>query len=336
MNTWEKPTVAPLLIHTTRIAFSSCLCQTLSIFSYTVRAGRALSRANARDKEGATLSRFHRSDRSQGIPTMEKPTSELYGGQSRGDRDIWAEIMKILHDHNIPITDVLESFAIYSRRINITRFLAHYELYRMVKDVPGSIVECGIYQGNSFFAFMKFLEIFHPGDRIRHVIGFDSFNGLRDFDEKDGPLYPNRSKIDGGWSANEFRSAFFALLDTHQADAFVPKSKRGFVIEGDILETVPKYVADNPGLRISLLHLDVDIYKPTLCALEYMYPRVVTGGLVVLDEYAMMEWGGESSALEDYFEGAPPALQKFHWTSTPGGFFIKEGDSARRAGSGQS
>lgn len=253
---------------------------------------------------------------------MKKKKSEQYGGAA--GTDIWTRLEAVIEDHEIPIRDVLESPAIYARRINLTRLLAHYELYRMVKDVPGSIVECGIYQGNSFFAFAKFLEIFHPGDRIRHVIGFDSFQGLQDFQPEDGPMYPNRSKQKGGWSAGEFEEAFYKLLAIAQEDQFVPKAARAFVVKGDILETVPKYVADNPGLRISLLHLDVDIYKPTLCALEQLYPRVVAGGLVVLDEYAMMEWGGESSALEAYFKGKPPKMQKFPWTSTPGGFFFKE------------
>jgi hypothetical protein len=90
-----------------------------------------------------------------------------------------------------------------------------------------------------------------------------------------------------------------------------------------LFRSVPKYVSDNPGLRISLLHLDVDVYKPTLCALQHLYPRVVSGGVVVLDEYAMEEWGGESAAFEEFFNGSPPKTQKFTWTSTPGAFFVK-------------
>jgi hypothetical protein len=255
---------------------------------------------------------------------MEKKSAEMYGGQNVAGVRVLDEICKVIAEESIPQKDVLESFAIYARRINITRFLAHYELYKMVQHLPGCFVECGVFQGNSLFAFAKFLEIFHPGDRIRHVIGFDSFKGLQSFQPEDGPMYPNRSKVIGGWSAGEFKSAFYKLLDLYHADMFIPSAPRIKVIEGDIKETVPRYVAENPGLRISLLHLDVDIFEPNLVALEHLYPRVVTGGLVVLDEYGMTEWGGESAALEKYFNGKPPRLTKFQWTSTPGGFFIKE------------
>ncbi|WP_338516647.1 TylF/MycF/NovP-related O-methyltransferase [Alteromonas gracilis] len=255
---------------------------------------------------------------------MEKKKTEKYGGANSRGMNVLDEICNTIDKHGIPTADVLESFAIYARRINITRFLAHYELYKMIKDLPGCIVECGVYQGNSLFAFAKFLEIFHPGDRIRHVIGFDSFQGLTDFTEKDGPMYPNRSKVKGGWSAGDFKDAFYELVDLYHEDMFVPQAKRVQIVEGNILETVPKYVNDHPGLRISLLHLDVDIYEPNLCALKHLYPRVVPGGLVVLDEYAMTEWGGESSAFEDYFGEKMPVMKKFPWTSTPGGYFIKE------------
>jgi hypothetical protein len=253
----------------------------------------------------------------------EKPKSELYGGVH--GMDSWERIQRVVHDNNIPLRDVLESFAIYTRRINVTRFLAHYELYRMIAQLPGSIVECGVYQGNSFFAFHKFLEIFHPGDRIRHVIGFDDFKGLR-LSEEDGPEYANRSKVEGGWKSLGFKAALDDLMKIQTDDQFVPASKRSFLIEGDILETVPKYVKDNPGVRISLLHLDVDVYEPTKVALDHFYDRVVPGGLIVLDEYAMMEWGGESKAVEDFFKERDypvPELKTFSWTSTPSAYFFK-------------
>ena len=85
-------------------------------------------------------------------------------------------------------------------------------------------------------------------------------------------------------------------------DQFVPASKRTFLIEDDILEMVPTYVEENPGVRIPLLHLDVDVYEPTKVALDHFYERVVPGGLIVLDEYAMMVWGKKSKAVEDFLD----------------------------------
>ena len=169
---------------------------------------------------------------------MEKKKTEKYGGANARGMNVLDEICNTIDKHGIPTADVLESFAIYARRINITRFLAHYELYKMIQDLPGCIVECGVYQGNSLFAFAKFLEIFHSGDRIRHVIGFDSFQGLTDFTEKDGPMYPNRSKIKGGWSAGDFKDAFYELVDLYHEDMFVPQAKRIQIVEGNVIGVI--------------------------------------------------------------------------------------------------
>jgi len=95
------------------------------------------------------------------------------------------------------------------------------------------------------------------------------------------------------------------------------------LVEGDLSETAHDFVKKNPGLRISLLHLDVDLYEPTLAALDAFYPCVVNGGLVVFDEYGLTEWAGESRAVEEYFGSDLPHIEKFSFSSLPGGFFVK-------------
>jgi hypothetical protein len=250
-----------------------------------------------------------------------KAAGQRYGASTPKDQQIWERVEESTKGLTIP--DILESFPVYVRRVNMTRFLAHYELYRRIANLPGSIIDVGIYRGVSLFAWAKFLEIFHGGDRTRRVIGFDNFAGFTSFAEEDGPELPNRDKVIGGWNAGLFREQVMEHVDIFHADSFVPQSKRILIVEGDVAETAPKYAAENPGLRISLLHLDVDLYGPTKAALEAFYPLVVKGGLVVFDEYGLNEWGGESKAAEDYFGADMPLIEKFPFTSLPGGFFIK-------------
>jgi len=228
---------------------------------------------------------------------------------------------------NRSFEEVVQAFPAYIRRIHITRFLAYYELFKKIQTVPGWIVECGIYRGFSLFALAKFLEIFCMGDKTRKVLGFDNFCGFTDLHEEDGPEDRSVTRNKGGTNPNDFRNDFFKLLELNNQDAFASWAKRINVVEGDVQETVPKYCADNPGLRISFLHLDIDIYEPVCTCLEHLYPRVVAGGIVVLDEFAHKDWPGESTALENYFKGnrlSPPNLQTFGWHGTPTTYFIKE------------
>jgi hypothetical protein len=84
-------------------------------------------------------------------------------------------------------------------------------------------------------------------------------------------------------------------------------------VQGDILQTVTDFVKYNPNVRICLLHIDVDIYEPTKCVLEYLYPLLVSGGIVVFDDYGIFT--GATSAIEEYF--GQKLINKYKGLHTP-------------------
>ncbi len=234
------------------------------------------------------------------------------------------ETLRELLRRHIDEPDLIANLASFGRRMHAMKAIAHYEVFKRIQDMPGDIVECGVYKGASLLGFARLLETFCPGDRTRKVLGFDHFQGLAARSEKDGRPDERVGNTAEGWNASGFRDTLFALVDAFNADAFVTSRKRIELVDGDVCDTAPAYVADNPGLRISLLHLDMDLYEPTLAALRAFWPKILTGGMVVLDEYAIREWPGESEALEEFFDGKPPRIEKFGWASAPGGFFAKE------------
>jgi hypothetical protein len=246
-----------------------------------------------------------------------------FGSSMTFDQEIWADIVKLVTDSNIETREVIENFILFLRRVNLAKFLSHIELFKHVIDLPGSIVECGVFKGTSFLTFLKLVEIFCPGDTLKRVVGFDTFHGFVDLNAKDGPPNVQRGKVVGGWNANDFLPTLKKLVDITQKDSMIPRFKRVELVKGDVCKTVPEYVEKNPGFRIALLHLDMDLYEPTLVALKYLYPLVVAGGVVLLDEYAMDGFPGESAAFDEYFQGQRPILKKFPYISTPGGYFIK-------------
>ena len=69
----------------------------------------------------------------------------------------------------------MENFPKYVRRQNLTRFLALYEIFKRVKNVKGSIVECGVFRGFGTMSWSKFSAIMEPTNLMRKVYGFDSF-----------------------------------------------------------------------------------------------------------------------------------------------------------------
>ena len=214
-------------------------------------------------------------------------------------------IEQLLLDHltqfNVSQVEQNELFSVYTRRIHLKRFLAHYELYRQVKDLPGDIIELGVYNGSSLMSWANFLEIFNMGDRQKQVFGFDDFKPFQ------------------GHAADENRLR--DAIDIFDKDRFIPYKPRVKVFAGDILQTLPLFIRDTPGLRLNLVHFDCDYYEPTKLALELLWPLVVKGGICIFDEYGIKPWGGESNAVDDFFKDK--TLHKFPWAPNPGGWVVK-------------
>lgn len=258
---------------------------------------------------------------------MKKQTDINFGaGLGSGmsfDREIWTEIVNLVDSSGVDTHDIIENFILFLRRVNLAKFLTHIELFKRVVGLPGCIVECGVFKGMSLLTFTKLVEVLCPGDTLKRVIGFDTFKGFPSLSEKDGSPSPPHDKRIGGWDAGDFLPILEQVIDITQRDSMIPRFKRVELVKGDVCEAIPAYVKKNPGLRIALLHLDLDIYEPTLVALKCLYPLVVAGGVVLLDEYAMDGFPGESKAFDEYFEGHRPVLTKFPFISTPGGYFVK-------------
>lgn len=254
------------------------------------------------------------------------PSGEISGSRREEDYSYWGEVTSLVEDFGHTTKHVLEQWPTYVRRMHLTRFLAHYELFKEVIDLPGCIVELGVYRGASFFTWSKLLETFNPTDRRRKVFGFDHFKGLEDFHEKDGKMDPSDGKVPGGFNTEPVREEVQRLVDLHNYDNLISGVERCRIIEGNVIDTLPKFLEENPGLRISLLHFDMDLYEPTKAGLELLYPLVVNGGVVAFDEYGLMPWEGESVAVDEYFEsiGEKPEIKKMPYSTQPHGYFIKK------------
>jgi hypothetical protein len=220
--------------------------------------------------------------------------------------------------------EVARNFAIYARRVHLKRFLAHYELFRQTINVPGDIVELGVFRGASLMAWANFLEIRNMGDRQKKVIGFDNFKGFEKFSPEDGAEAPGVQKVIGGFDPSGFEEALHDAISIYDKDRFIPFKPRVELVKGDIEKTVVEYVQKNPGLRISLLHFDVDLYGPSKKALEVLWPLVSPGAVVAFDEYGIQPWEGESRAVDEFFQGRKVKLTRLDWSSNPGAYLVKE------------
>jgi hypothetical protein len=263
---------------------------------------------------------------SSSLESVRNKDQRQYDGRANYQSDDEIEIMLENHFDKFGVTrrEICRNFPIYARRVFIKRFLAHYEFFCKTIDLPGDIVELGVYRGVSLMEWANFLEVRNMGDRAKQVIGFDNWKGFTQLDEKDGGEDIRVNKVVGGYDASPFKEILQDAITIYDKDRFIPHKPRIILVDGNIEESVPRYVKENSGLRICLLHVDCDLYAPTRTALEHLWPRVVKGGVVIFDDYGIRPWEGESTAVDEYFADKNVTLRRLDWAMSPSAYVVKE------------
>lgn len=196
----------------------------------------------------------------------------------------------------------------------IRKLLVRYELFKMCIDVPGDIIECGVFKGVGFMYWLKLLAIYTPIAQ-KKVIGFDTFSSFADnllsYERDSAKDFTNEADFQGTNPEIILKSAIDAGFE-----------KQAELVDGDIKDTSKKYVDENPGFRISLLHLDFDTYHGTLEALNTFYKLITPGGIIILDEYGKRGWG-ESDAVDEFFENKKVKIQSVKNSIQPTAYIVK-------------
>lgn len=240
------------------------------------------------------------------------------------DEKIENRLIEHIEKYNVNPLDVLKLFSVLGRRQWLKRFLAHTELFKMTLDVPGDIADLGVFRGGSLMTWANLLEAYVIGDRTKIVFGFDNWQGFTGFSTEDGEESVKANKVVGGFDPSHFYNELVDAISIFDEDRFVPWKSRVKLINGQIEETVPKFVEENPGVRFSLIHFDCDLYAPTKVALDSFWDRLSRGGILLFDEYAIHDWPGETKAVDEFLQDKPNLqLKTLNWTNTPAAYLIK-------------
>ena len=191
---------------------------------------------------------------------------------------------------------IADAPALFSSRVAVQSLITRYELYKKVLDVPGDIIELGVYKASSFSWLAQLSVILEPHSINRRIIGFDTFEGFASISGEQDP-----SDI----SSQDFSDTDYELIvkGISNIDIVRPVNKinRFQLVKGDILETLPKFISDNKWMTCAMLILDTDLYEPTKLGLELIVPMMPKGSIIVFDEYNYQNFPGETKAIKEYF-----------------------------------
>jgi predicted O-methyltransferase YrrM len=162
--------------------------------------------------------------------------------------------------------------------------------------VPGAFVECGTWKGGSSMAMARALKRLGTTDRDLYL--FDLFaNNWPMPTEHD--VHHGQSALGLAKSGYQVPPEYLYTLDDVKRNmglAGYPEARTHYVM-GSVMETVPGQAPE----QIALLRLDTDFYESTLHELVHLYPRLVSGGVLIIDDYG--DWEGSRKATDEYLAG---------------------------------
>jgi O-methyltransferase len=178
--------------------------------------------------------------------------------------------------------------------------------YIVRNDVPGGFVECGVWRGGSMMAAAMTLRRLGGEQRELHL--FDTYTGATEPSEMD-VNFRGWAIVDD-WPPPEHDRA--DAIPRTEVEAAVASTgyDRSLIhcVEGDVLETLPEQAPS----QIALLRLDTDFYESTLHELVHLYPRLVPGGVLIVDDYG--HWEGARRAVDEYFADTQVFLARIDYS----------------------
>lgn len=178
------------------------------------------------------------------------------------------------------------------------RLYAHFVAVRYVVEngIEGDIVECGVWRGGT--SMLGALTLLGMKETSRQLWLYDTFAGMTEPTSDDVSPW-NEVNARSLWRKNQKHNVnkwCFAPLEEVQnnlASTSYPAEKIRF-IKGDVVETLHTSVPD----KIAVLRLDTDWYESTRAEMEVLFPRLVTGGVILIDDYGA--WKGCKKAIDEY------------------------------------
>jgi O-methyltransferase len=183
--------------------------------------------------------------------------------------------------------------------------------YVASRPVPGSIVECGVWRGGSVMAIA--LTLLRLRDTSRDIYLFDTFEGMTEPSSEDvkhtgetaTEILATSTRDSDNWAVASLDEVREAVLGVGYP------TERIHFVQGPVEETLP---ARETG-KIALLRLDTDWYSSTKHTLTHLYPRLVAGGVLIVDDYAY--WQGARQAVDEYIaqHELPLLLNRIDYTA---------------------
>ena len=212
---------------------------------------------------------------------------------------------QIVNTYNRSLYDLEEEFCeIYSKCNNytLTSIQRMYSLYKATEyvanaNIPGDIVECGVWKGGS--SMLTALTLSKMRKTEKRIYLYDTYEGMSQPTDKDIEAGKNLMAWKT-WNQSQkenFNTWCYSPIEEVKSNLIstgYPQDKLVFV-KGKVEETIPQIMPD----KISILRLDTDWYESTYHEFCHLFPRLSKFGVIIVDDYGF--WKGVREATDKYF-----------------------------------
>lgn len=170
--------------------------------------------------------------------------------------------------------------------------------YIVKNKIAGDIVECGVWKGGSSMCAM--LSLIQHNETNRFFYLYDTFEGMTEPSEKDKDSSGNEAKIfyQNREKTTEDTMWCYAPIDDVKKNIQSTNYPEKLVnyIKGKVEDTIPAHMPNS----IAVLRLDTDWYESTYHEMVHLFPKLVKGGVLIIDDYG--HWSGARTAVDQYFK----------------------------------
>jgi len=213
---------------------------------------------------------------------------------------------KIISPNNFSLDDISEAdnnILQMVRNYTMTspeRVYAVLEAVRYIvnNNLQGSIVECGVWRGGTMMAVAHLLRLYERFEKDLYL--YDTFEGMPLPTDFDSDFHGRRAKDEFYAKKRTDNSSDWCYVSLSEVQTNLDmigynNSKIHYVV-GKVEDTIPGQAPE----EIALLRLDTDWYESTRHELIHLFPRLIKGGVLIIDDYG--HWKGARKAVDEYFQ----------------------------------
>lgn len=225
--------------------------------------------------------------------------------------------------------DIIHHHPSFVGHMNLARFLALYETFRKTLGLAGHIAEVGVWKASGLLHFAKLTRIFEP-ESATLVHGFDWYKGtIWGRDEATDKVQSlirksatsdeeTRAKTDG--EAQELYEKICKLIEIQDLGNTV------HLHNIDVTTELGTFFQKHPHIQFRIVFMDIGSYEATRACIPHFWPRLVPGGIMILDQFNHEMSPGETRAVRELLPDL--RVHAFTFTNHPSAYIVKPAASA--------